>query len=312
MILALLICVSNVACSAETEDKIEKIESGICFVDVGNGDATLIKTKNLVVLIDCGKDETVSEVLRVNGVTKIDYFILSHFNLDYVGAVECVLQDFQVLKGYLPYVTNQKSLDYLNVYSIFNRYGVPYSYTDSSFKIEDSSSNFSTYCLSPLYYGATNNEYAKLNVADYITAEMMGDISPIFYIEFMGYRIVHCSATTKSVEEKVYKNYNDRVYDFIHTLSGNGINLKGIDLLKLSGGGSVDCVSSSFLRLLSPKHAIISVDGSKKNCPSHQIIYCLKNYNKDVSICRTDECGNVYVEITNNLSVITQNLLQKF
>jgi beta-lactamase superfamily II metal-dependent hydrolase len=69
----------------------------IHHIDVGQGDATLIRTSNgksiLVDAGDAGKGETVIlPYLRHLGITSIDYLIASHYHSDHIGAIDEIVQ----------------------------------------------------------------------------------------------------------------------------------------------------------------------------------------------------------------------------
>lgn len=78
----------------------------ICFVDVGQGDCTLIQTsgrKN--VLIDGGGSEfgsfdvgesTLLPYLLDRGITKIDYMMISHFDSDHIGGLFYIMENLRV------------------------------------------------------------------------------------------------------------------------------------------------------------------------------------------------------------------------
>jgi competence protein ComEC len=65
----------------------------IVSCDVGQGDATLIRSSGKVALIDTGKDEAViDECLDEYGVSSIDLLVLTHFDIDHVGGTPGVLR----------------------------------------------------------------------------------------------------------------------------------------------------------------------------------------------------------------------------
>lgn len=56
--------------------------------DVGQGDATVIRSNSLVALIDVGRDDrSIDECLSQLGTKTIDLLVLSHFDLDHVGGL---------------------------------------------------------------------------------------------------------------------------------------------------------------------------------------------------------------------------------
>lgn len=86
----------------------------VSFVDVGQGDAILIKTPDSrTVLIDAGPDDKAPELISYlysNNVTSIDAFILTHPDEDHIGGADEVLRNFDVLSIYHPgYVRETKT-----------------------------------------------------------------------------------------------------------------------------------------------------------------------------------------------------------
>ena len=73
------------------------------FIDVGQGDATLIKTKFCNVLIDTGgntsydtSQEIIIPYLKKQKIYKIDYLITTHDDFDHIGGVPYLLNNFDV------------------------------------------------------------------------------------------------------------------------------------------------------------------------------------------------------------------------
>lgn len=69
------------------------------FFDVGQGDASLIRTEKVCILIDTGtnlsEDKLVAELERL-GVSRIDCLLLSHAHEDHVGGADRILREFDV------------------------------------------------------------------------------------------------------------------------------------------------------------------------------------------------------------------------
>jgi beta-lactamase superfamily II metal-dependent hydrolase len=66
----------------------------IDLIDVGQGDAMLIRTPEKVVLIDAGKEDTVEPLLsflREEGIARIDIVIGTHFHADHIGGIAKVV-----------------------------------------------------------------------------------------------------------------------------------------------------------------------------------------------------------------------------
>ncbi len=60
--------------------------------DVGQGDATLIRSAGQIALVDVGREpEPLAACLDELGVTRIDLLVLTHFDADHVGGLDAVL-----------------------------------------------------------------------------------------------------------------------------------------------------------------------------------------------------------------------------
>ena len=69
-------------------------EFDFSVLKVGQADAIILKTENHSVIIDCGESDDGGEVadyLSDNGIGKVDYLFITHFDKDHVGGVPEVL-----------------------------------------------------------------------------------------------------------------------------------------------------------------------------------------------------------------------------
>ena len=82
------------------ETSIENADFEVHFIDVGQGDSTLIKLddgKNM--LVDCGPKasrEKLVNYLNDQKVETIDYFLLTHADADHVGGGKAVFENFAI------------------------------------------------------------------------------------------------------------------------------------------------------------------------------------------------------------------------
>lgn len=97
----------------------------ITFFDVGKGDAILIETERHCVLVDSGYDDTseiILDYLAEQGIQRLDYMILTHFDKDHVGGADRILEAVEVSevlqpdyesdsKQYLEYQETMKEKD---------------------------------------------------------------------------------------------------------------------------------------------------------------------------------------------------------
>jgi len=69
----------------------------VTFLDVGQADATLIRTpEDETVLIDTGQNSRTAALLRKLGIHRIDLLILTHAHADHTGGVASILKSFPV------------------------------------------------------------------------------------------------------------------------------------------------------------------------------------------------------------------------
>lgn len=75
------------------------------FIDVGQGDATLIRTPDGDILIDAGENSAEDELkayLDLQGVDVIYYAIFTHPDSDHIGGADMVLEEYEVLNVIKP------------------------------------------------------------------------------------------------------------------------------------------------------------------------------------------------------------------
>lgn len=88
------------ATEAETEQMpLLPSEMKVHFIDVGQGDATLIQSGDAAMLIDAGDDTKgtlLQNYLQKQGVTKLDYLILTHPDADHIGGAAVIITKFEV------------------------------------------------------------------------------------------------------------------------------------------------------------------------------------------------------------------------
>jgi len=71
----------------------------VYFIDVGQGDAQLIKNKDSEMLIDCGRNAVGMEVvdfLKDKKVNELEYLLMTHPDSDHIGGCDDVLRNFKV------------------------------------------------------------------------------------------------------------------------------------------------------------------------------------------------------------------------
>lgn len=82
-------------CQVEQQIVPKESDLQIHFINVGQGDAILIKYEDSEMLIDCGENNqgpTVTNYLKDLGITQLEYLLITHPDSDHLGGCDDVLQ----------------------------------------------------------------------------------------------------------------------------------------------------------------------------------------------------------------------------
>lgn len=239
----------------ETDGKLE-----VHFIDVGQGDAILIRSGESAMQIDFGNNDKgtlVQNYLEKQGVTKLDYAIGTHPDSDHIGGMDVILYKWDVDTVFMPDVSSNTATyrDVLQVCKNKNykievpKWGAVYPLGDASFQI---------ICPVADGYGDTNSYSIGVRLIYKDTSFVLcGD------------------ATIESETEMLCSN-----------------EVLSADVLKVSHHGSTTSTSEKFLKAVDPTYAVISC--GKDNSYGHphkETMELLEQY--PVQIFRTDEQGSI-------------------
>lgn len=258
-ILALTLILS--ACSLfspATDFKLSDGEAAFHFIDVGQGDCTLVHTNDAVILIDAGtydsSGDTVS-YLKSLGIRRIDCLVLTHPHEDHMGGASNILSGFDIGTVFVNKNTSdsyfyERFIDEVMRQDItleFPNFDCVYEYDGLSIKF-----------LSP------KKDYADENHNSIVTLVTFGETEALF----MG------DAETE-VESDIITQYN-----------------LNADILKVGHHGSRYASSSEFLNCTLPGISIISC--GKDNSYGHPHKEAVSRIERIGStILRTDEEGTI-------------------
>ena len=82
----------------------------IFFLDVGQGDATLLRTREGDILIDAGgegHEQLLCSRLRDLGVKSLRLAVFTHFDEDHIGGADAVLRQFSTREAWIPYSVSE-------------------------------------------------------------------------------------------------------------------------------------------------------------------------------------------------------------
>lgn len=230
------------------------------FIDVGQGDCTLLKSGDDAVLIDAGESEygdTVCQYIKNLDIKSLDYVIATHPHSDHCGGLTQVLNTF-TCDNFITIETDQQTsvwldvlnaVDQNNVNYIDRQVGATYTFGQSSFEI-----------LGP--YDDTYDNYNNYSV---IVKATCGKNSFLF---------------TGDAEEPVEKE-----------LINNNADLRA-DVLKVSHHGSSTSSCKQFLSYVNPSYAIISC-GANNDYGHPHIETTTALDSRGVITYRTDILGHI-------------------
>ena len=235
----------------------------VYYLDVGQGDSSLIIYNDIVVMNDTGGSSNYNvssgciKLLKSLGYSHIDYLILTHGDFDHMGDSIYLINNYKVKNV----VLNNDSFNELETNLIKELKKKKIKYYQNVEKIPIS-----------------NNIITILNTEEY---DNENDNSNVIYIELNNYKFMFMGDAGVDKEKDILERYN----------------LSNIDVLKVGHHGSKTSSSKSFINKINPKYSIISV--GKNNRYGHPNKEVLNNLDHS-KIYRTDENGSIMFKIKNN------------
>ncbi len=253
-----------------------KKDLSINFIDVGQGDSTLIRVNNKNILIDGGGSSYSSEwdvgemtllpYLLDRGIISLDYVIVSHFDSDHYQGLMYVIENIKV-KNVVISSLGQESNEFREFMELVNKKNINTLNVKKGdvLKIKNAS-------IEILY---PDNELINDNVKN--------NNALVFKFIWKDFSMLFTGDIEKLAEEKILKLYE------------NNLEKLRCTVLKVAHHGSKTSSTQRFLEAVSPKIALIGV-GKNNNFghPNEGVIRRLKDIN--CKIYRTDEKGEICFE----------------
>lgn len=231
------------------------------YIDVGQGDSILVKSKAGNILIDSGSNsysDYLIDYLLSENISGLDYVIVTHPHEDHIGSMDEVMDYFQVDKVIMPNVIHT-SQAFENLIDSIERNGLsitPASAGDS-YRLGESEI---------LILGPISEKYSNLNNYSVVLKLINGKNSFLF---------------TGDAENLSENEILDTYY-----------NLLDSDVLKLGHHGSITSTSEDFLKAVNPDYGVISVGtGNSYGHPNQEILELLEL--NDIEYYRTDLNGSI-------------------
>ncbi len=258
----------------------------INFIDVGQGDSTLIRVSNKTILIDGGGssygetfdvgEQTLFPYLLDRGIKTIDYVIVSHFDSDHCQGLNFVMENMKVKNAIISSLGQES-----NEYDTF---------------------------INLVQKQETNLIYVKkgdiIKIGEAIIKILFPDNDPIpdneknnnaivFKFLWKNVSILFTGDIEEKAENKILNLYEDNLEELKSTI------------LKVAHHGSKTSTTKVFLEAVKPQIALIGV-GENNNFghPNSGVIERLESIG--CKIYRTDKCGEINFKFKNKISVSTK------
>lgn len=238
-------------------------EMKVTFLDVGQGDCTIVQTKEHNMVIDTGNNnqgEKVVSYLRENGIDTLDYLILTHPDADHIGGGDNVLENVEVEQVLMPDLAND-TMTYEEVIEDIETYDVEVIHPEVGESYELGDAEFTVLC--------PEEELVR-------ESDMNG--------ASVGIKLVH--------GEKSFVLCGDAEEKSEHAMAsrfGKGLEC---DVLKCGHHGSSTATTDAFLEKTDPAWAVISCGKDNSYGHPHREVLA-KLEDSDVQVYRTDELGTI-------------------
>ena len=235
----------------------------VYFLDVGQGDSSLIYSKHKVILIDTGGNDNIKvsdntiKFLKSTGKSKINYLVLTHGDYDHMGDAINVIENFKVDK--VIFNCGESNNLEKELIKVLEKKNIKYYSCIKKLNIDNSK----------LYFLQTK-EYDNEN-----------DNSNVIYTELNGYKFMFMGDAGIDKEKDILDKYN----------------ISDINVLKVGHHGSKTSSDKNFINEMDPIYSVISV--GKNNRYGHPNKEVLNNLDGS-RIYRTDQDGSIMFKIKKN------------
>lgn len=238
-------------------------EMQVTFLDVGQGDCTIVQTEDHQMVIDTGNNNqggVVVDWLLAHGITELDYLVLTHPDADHIGGADDVLRAITVDTVIMPDVAND-TMTYDEVAELIEEQQIPVIFPEVGTQYTLGDAGFTILCPQP----------------DEVNENDLNGSS-------VGMKLVHGTNSFVLCGDAEEESENHMVETFGGSLEA--------DVLKCGHHGSSTATSDAFLKAVNPTWAVISCGIDNSYGHPHQEVLA-KLAEDDVQVYRTDQLGTI-------------------
>lgn len=252
------------------EEQLDYGPFSVHFIDVGQGDCSLIKTDKGHMLIDAGENGQEGAVLgylEKHGITELEYFVATHPHSDHIGGASEVINRVKVKNVIMPKLSSintPTTQTYENMLTAIKKSGAKvisanpgksYAFGDVSFTI----------------------------LAPFEQDENLNNMSVSLKLSYDEYSFMFTGDAERDVESRILD-------------SGADVSA---DVFKLAHHGSSTSNTRKFLRAISPEYAVICCSSDNKyGHPHDETIESLEKLG--INYYSTYKSGNIIFSVGEN------------
>ena len=264
-------------------------ELRVHFIDVGQGDATLIELPDgKTMLIDGGNgnDNANKSLLRhINAldIEKIDYLVLTHADNDHFGGLIELLKQKRVERAFLPITTMEEEKS-----SPYSRFLTELDKEDCAV---EKANVFASHALSNQTNYTLAFLYPYTSMTDGVVEQPVGnDASVVVWLEYKNVSFLFTGDATKETESSLIASQEKGLYALY------GVDIRKTKILKVAHHGSDDSTSEEFLTYIGVGEAVISCgEDNPYGHPDKAVLERLMGIG--AKIHRTDTDGSIIVTV---------------
>ncbi len=254
------------------------------FIDVGQGDATILELPDgKTALIDGGDEGASATVMRYLNALKIktiDYLIMTHTDSDHCGGLDTVLKYKEVKAAYIPSASANENTQYAQVYAELLEQSCQKAFASRS--VEIVGENYKLSFLYPYTY-----ETGEGTEEDYNSQTD----SSVLWLDYNGVNALFMGDAPSETEELLLRD------SALGLFEKRKVDLHSVEILKVAHHGSPYSCSEEFLSALGLKTAVISC--GENNIYGHPASATIKRlHDVNAEIYRTDTQGHIILTVS--------------